>query len=173
MKSNTCKCKQGSRRRHIRKITRRRGGSKFSRFATYFPKRLSGYTTAQIAAHVGNDNLGLYIGKTIRPIKNYLLSDKSNINMPQPIVETFKPAIMHNNNNNNFIIPVPKANVPIGNRDKVIDLTSIQRQIRPILYQRDKSSSHPSHRSSHRSHHSSHESISSSQSHTAIRSSGP
>jgi hypothetical protein len=175
MKNNTCKCKQCSRSRQIRKITRRRGGSKFSRFATYFPKRLHKMTATQIAAHVLNENAGHYTGKVARPIKNYvlnLLNDKHDIHIPPPIVGTFKPAMR--NKMDYYLKPVPKANVPPPPPPPV-DLASISGQIGDILYQRgDKNSSHRSRHSSHRSRHSSHRSRHSSHrsphiSHTAIR----
>ncbi len=164
MKNNTCKCKQCSRSRQIRKITRRRGGSKFSSFASHFPKRLRNFTTYQLAQRAIGENSGLAVGKVARPIKNYvlnnLLKDK-HIHIPPPIVGTFKPAM--NKMDYDFTKPVPKANVPPP--PPPVDLASISGQIGDILYQRgDKNSSHSSrHSSRHSSHRSPHIS------HTAIR----
>jgi hypothetical protein len=173
-RNNTCKCNRCVRSHHNRKNTRR-GGSKFSRFSTYFPKRLRNFTTYQIAKHAIRENAGLAIGDLVRPLNRYLQYKVKDTNIMPPKVETFKPETYKWYN---FMKPVhvlnPKTNVPTTvDTGKVFDLAFTNRKIGDILYQRDHAShaSRASHaaRAAHESH-KSNRSRPSSSSQTAINS---
>lgn len=151
MKNNS-RSKRCTRHGRIVKNTRRHGGGKFSRYSSYFPKRLRNYTTAQIAQHAIMENSGLALGKVPRPFKNYFLKNgmSEQPNVPRRF-ETFKPSYAWDT----IIKPVnilnPKSNIEPTvntNTQKVFDLASTHRQIGDILYHRAKPVTHKSNASS-------------------------